>query len=39
MAAEQGALMDTQTDIGILIIVSYKLMIAPNDWFKIKSHV
>ena len=39
MEAEQRALMDTQTDRGILIIVFYKLMIALNDWFKIKSHV
>ena len=31
MVAEQRALMDTQTDTGILIIVSYKLMIALND--------
>ena len=39
MAGEQRAQMDTQTDRGILIIVSYKLMIALNDWFEIKSHV
>ena len=39
MAGEQRAQMDTQTDRGILIIVFYKLMIALNDWFKIKSHV
>lgn len=31
MVAEQRALIDTQTDRGILIIVSYKLMIALND--------
>ena len=30
---------DRHADKGILMVVSYKLMIAPNDWFKIKSHL